>query len=59
MDSSKTEAARFWLKVFNDLKVRGVQDILILCGDGLTGLPEAIRSAYPQTDAQLRSCTNC
>ena len=49
----ETEGARFWLKVLNDLKARGVQDILILCGDGLTGLPEAVRSVYPHTDVQL------
>ena len=49
----ETEGARFWLKVFNDLKARGVQDILILCGDGLTGLPEAVRTIYTQTDVQL------
>jgi putative transposase len=49
----ETEGARFWLKVFNDLKARGVQDVLILCGDGLTGLPNAVESAFPQTDVQL------
>ncbi len=49
----ETEGARFWLKVFNDLKARGVQDILVLCGDGLTGLPEAVRSVYPHSDVQL------
>ncbi len=49
----ETEGARFWLKVFNDLKARGVQDILILCGDGLTGLPDACQSVYPTTDVQL------
>jgi putative transposase len=49
----ETEGARFWLKVFNDLKARGVQDILILCGDGLTGLPDAARSVFPATDVQL------
>lgn len=49
----ETEGARFWIKVFNDLKARGVQDILVLCGDGLTGLPDAVRSIYPQTDVQL------
>ena len=38
----ETEGARFWLKVFNDLKARGVQDVLVLCGDGLTGLPEIV-----------------
>jgi transposase-like protein len=49
----ETEGARFWLKVFNDLKARGVQDILVLCGDGLTGLPDAVRSVFPATDVQL------
>jgi len=49
----ETEGARFWLKVFNDLKARGVLDILILCGDGLTGLPDAVMSVFPQTDVQL------
>ena len=49
----ETEGARFWLKVFNDLKARGIQDILILCGDGLTGLPEAVAAAFPATDVQL------
>ena len=49
----ETEGARFWLKVLNDLKARGIQDILVLCGDGLTGLPEAVRSVYPHTDVQL------
>jgi transposase-like protein len=49
----ETEGARFWLKIFNDLKARGVQDILVLCGDGLTGLPEAVRSVFAQADVQL------
>jgi putative transposase len=49
----ETEGARFWLKVFNDLKARGVQDILVLCGDGLTGLPDAVRSVFPVADVQL------
>lgn len=48
----ETEGARFWLKVLNDLKARGTEDILILCGDGLTGLPEAVSSVYPLTDIQ-------
>jgi len=48
-----TEGARFWLKVFNDLKARGVRDALILCGDGLGGLPEAAISVFPQVDVQL------
>src|SRR3954454_152136 len=49
----ETEGARFWLKVFNDVKARGVQDVLVLCGDGLTGLPDAVRPLYPLTDVQL------
>jgi transposase-like protein len=49
----ETEGARFWLRVFNDLKARGVHDVLILCGDGLTGLASAVESAFPQTDVQL------
>jgi putative transposase len=49
----ESEGARFWLKVFNDLKARGVQDILILCGDGLKGLPDAVESVFPKTDIQL------
>lgn len=50
---AETEGAHFWLKVFNDLKARGVHDILIACGDGLTGLPEAIENVFPQVDVQL------
>lgn len=49
----ESEGARFWLKVFNDLKARGIQDILILCGDGLKGLPEAVETVFPRTDVQL------
>jgi putative transposase len=49
----QTEGAKFWLSCLNDLKERGVQDIFIVCVDGLTGFPEAIRTAYPQTKVQL------
>jgi transposase-like protein len=48
----QTEGARFWLKVMNDLKVRGVQDILIAVVDGLKGFPEAISTVFPQTLVQ-------
>lgn len=48
-----TEGARFWLNVLNDLQARGIEDILILCGDGLKGLPEAVESIFPHTDVQL------
>ena len=59
----ETEGARFWLKVLNDLKARGVRDILVLCGDGLAGLPDAAVSVFPLVDVQLcvvhhiRNCT--
>lgn len=45
----KTEGAKFWLSILNDLKQRGVEDILFLCADGLTGLPEAVEAAFPKT----------
>jgi len=47
-----TEGAKFWLKVFNDLKTRGCQDILIAVVDGLKGLAEAINTVYPKTTVQ-------
>lgn len=48
----ENESAKFWLSVFNDLKSRGVKDILILCSDGLTGMKEAITTAFPKTVQQ-------
>ena len=48
----QTEGAKFWLKVFNDLKNRGVQDILIAVVDGLKGLAEAITAVFPKTTVQ-------
>jgi putative transposase len=47
-----SEGAKFWQKVVIDLRNRGVRDILIACCDGLTGLPDAIRSIYPDTVVQ-------
>jgi putative transposase len=46
------EGAKFWMQVLNDLKQRGVQDILIACVDGLKGFPEAIEAVFPQTTIQ-------
>lgn len=48
----QTEGAKFWLKVFNDLKQRGVADILIAVVDGLRGFPEAIEAVFPRTQVQ-------
>ena len=47
-----TEGAKFWLKVFNDLKTRGVNDILIAVTDGLKGMPEALGAVFPATTLQ-------
>ncbi len=47
-----TEGAKFWLKVFNDLKVRGCHDILIAVTDGLLGMEEALAVGYPETTLQ-------
>src|SRR5579863_3986733 len=47
-----TEGAKFWLKVMNDLKARGVEDILIAVVDGLKGFPEAIEAVFPQAAVQ-------
>ena len=47
-----TESAKYWLSVLNGLKSRGVNDILIVSVDGLTGFSEAIAAAYPRTEIQ-------
>ena len=48
----QSEGAKFWLKVVNELKARGVNDILIAVVDGLKGFAEAITSVYPETIVQ-------
>ncbi len=47
-----TEGAKFWMRVFNDLKTRGVDDILIGVADGLKGFPEALEAVFPATTLQ-------
>jgi putative transposase len=49
-----TEGAKFWLAVLNDLRRRGVADVLIACVDGLKGFPEAIEATFPQ--AWVQTC---
>ncbi len=49
---SQSEGANFWLSVINDLKLRGIEDILIACIDNLKGFDEAIRTIYPNTEVQ-------
>jgi putative transposase len=50
---SETEGAKFWLSCLTDLKNRGLNDIFVVCVDGLTGFADAIRTAYPHTKVQL------
>ena len=49
----ESEGAKFWLRVFSELKNRGVQDIFIACVDGLKGMPEAIKAVFPNVEIQL------
>lgn len=49
-----TEGAKFWLSVLSELRQRGVRDILVLCADGLTGLPEAAEASFPK--AVFQTC---
>jgi hypothetical protein len=48
----QTEGAKFWLKMFNELRNRGLEDILITVADGLRGFPEAIEAVFPQAHIQ-------
>lgn len=48
----ENESSKYWLTVLNELKNRGVKDILILCADGITGIKEAINAAFPKTEYQ-------
>ena len=46
------ESSKYWLSVLNELKNRGVKDILVICADGLTGIKEAIGAAFTKTEYQ-------
>ena len=48
----ENESSKFWMTVFNNLKNRGIKDILVLSSDGLTGIKEAIATAFPNTEHQ-------
>ena len=50
--SSRAKGAKFWLRVMNELRDRGVEDVLIAIVDGLKGFPEAITAVFPQTQVQ-------
>lgn len=46
------ESSKYWPSVLNELKNRGVKDVLIICADGLSGIREAIAAAFPKTEYQ-------
>jgi Transposase and inactivated derivatives len=48
----ENESSKYWLSILNELKNRGVKDILVLCADGLSGIKEAIATAFPKTEYQ-------
>lgn len=48
----ENESSKFLLGVLNDLKNRGVKDIMVICADGLTGMKEAVATAFPETEYQ-------
>lgn len=48
----ENESSKYWLGVLNELKNRGIKDILVLCADGLTGIKESIAAAFPNTEYQ-------
>ncbi len=50
---AETEGAKFWLGCLTDLKSRGLEDIFVVCVDGLSGFPEAIKTVYPEAKVQL------
>lgn len=55
--SIENESSKYWLSVLNELKNRGVIDILIICADGLIGIREAITTAFPKTEYFITICT--
>jgi len=48
----ENESSKYWLGVLNDLKNRGVRDVMVICADGLSGIKEAIQTAFPETEYQ-------
>ena len=52
IEIGENESSKYWLGIFNNLKNRGVKDILILCADGLSGMKDAVTVAFPKTEYQ-------
>ena len=55
---SENESAKYWLGVLNELKNRGVKDILVICADGLSGMKEAAAAAYPADRITALHCSS-
>lgn len=53
ISGGENESSKYWLFLLNELKNRGVRDILVFCADGLTGIKETIGAAFPKTECQL------
>ena len=49
LEIGENESSKYWLGILNALKNRGVKDIMVLCADGLSGMKEAIQTAFPET----------
>ena len=47
LEIGENESSKYWLGVLNALKNRGINDIMVICADGLTGIKEAIATAFP------------
>ena len=52
LEIGENESSKYWPGVLNNLKNRGVKDVMIICADGLTGMKEAIAAAFPKTEYQ-------
>jgi len=52
LEIGENESSKYWLGVLNALKNRGINDIIVICTDRLTGIKEAIATAFPQTEYQ-------
>lgn len=52
LEIGENESSKYWLGVLNNLKNRGVKDIMVICADGLSGIKEAIETAFPKAEYQ-------
>jgi len=52
IEIGETESSKYWLSILNNLKNRGVRDIMVICADGLSGIKAAIEAAFPMTEYQ-------